>query len=329
MRLLRILPIFLLLLPALVSCDKTLEVNADWKDVTVVYGILDQTEDTTFIKITKAFLGEGDALQFSKIPDSSMYPDKLTVRLDVYRGSSLVDSILCDTVTINNKRAGDSVFYYPDQLMYYTTRKLDTLFTYKLYILNKQTGKVVTSQTSLLQQFNVFFPQITASFLPGKPFRVKWSPSKNGKRYQLVIRFYYLEALKTNPDSLYMKSFDWTVFNNVKPLDISSTQPFDLYFPGDVFYTQVNANIMENQLVTRAAHHCDFIFTVGASELNTYMEVTEPSLSLVQEKPAYTNIVNGIGLFSARFMQPADSLFISQPTKDELKVNPLTFNLGF
>jgi hypothetical protein len=49
----------------------------------------------------------------------------------------------------------------------------------------------------------------------------------------------------------------------------------------------------------------------------------------VQEKPAYTNIINGIGLFSARFMKSTDSLLISDVTKAELKVNPNTINLGF
>jgi hypothetical protein len=64
--------------------------------------------------------------------------------------------------------------------------------------------------------------------------------------------------------------------------------------------------------------------------MNTYMEVTEPSLSLVQERPPFTNIVNGIGLFSSRFSKKQnDTLWVNQITKDELKVNPHTKNLGF
>ncbi len=332
MRLLRFMPLFLLLLPVVFSCDKTLQVNADWKDVTVVYGILDQTTDTTYIKITKAFLGEGDALQFAKIPDSSNYPSVLEVRLDEYDGTILKRSYPCDTLMIHDKKPyndSTSFFYYPNQLMYYSLARLNQNYTYKLYIRNKQTGKEVTGQTTLLHNFDVYFPQINASFLSDKSFRVKWQPSQNGKRYQLLIRFFYQEALKTNTDSLYMKSFDWLVFSDVKAADVSGTQPFDLYFPGSTFYTQVAANVKENPLVTRAAHHCNFIFTVGALDLNTYMEVTEPSLSLVQEKPPFTNITNGIGLFSSRFMKEVDSLSVSQLTKAELKVNPLTTNLGF
>ncbi|MEI7723626.1 MAG: hypothetical protein WCK09_00910 [Bacteroidota bacterium] len=334
MRYSRFMPLVLLLLPFLSSCDKTLKVNADWKDVTVVYGLLDQTEDTTYIKITKAFLGEGNALEFAKVSDSSTYPSVLEVKLDEYvvmptKDTAFIHSYDCDTVTIHNKKAGDSIFYYPNQLMYYSLLKLDENHIYKLHIRNLITGKIITGQTGLLSDFDVTRPQVTASFPAGRSFEVRWSPSKNGKRYQLVIRFFYLEALKTNTDSLYMNSIDWLVFNNIRPVDINSTQDFDLFFPGDNFYTQVGTQVPVNPLVTRVAHHCEFIFTVAATELNTYMEVTEPSLSLVQERPAYTNIVNGIGLFSARYMKSVDSLGVSQMTKDELRVNSKTKDLGF
>ncbi len=329
MRKFRFMPFLLLLLPVLFSCNKELKVNANWKDVTVVYGLLDQTADTTFIKVTKAFLGEGNALQFAQVPDSSNYPDKLEVRLDEYSGTAFVRSYPCDTVTIHNKQKGDSVFYYPYQLMYFTTAKLNENSIYKLYIKNKLTGKEVTSQTGLLHNFEVLRPQVTVSYPAGKTFEVKWKPSQNGKRYQLMIRFFYVETLKSNPGISKMKSIDWLVFNNIKPIDMASTLPFDLYFPCDAFYSIVGAKIQPDTLVDRTANHCEYIFTVGATELDTYMEVTEPSLSLVQERPSYTNIINGIGLFSSRFMKAVDSLGISQITKDELKRNSYTSDLGF
>lgn len=324
----KLLALFSLLLPFLVSCNKDLNVNADWKDITVVYGLLDQSKDTTYIKVTKAFLGEGDALHFSKIPDSSNYPDKLEVRLDEYADTTFLRSYQCDTVTVHNKEAGDSVFYYPDQLMYYTTAKLNENYIYKLYIRNKATGKVVTAQTGLLHDFVIMVPQNTASFPPGKSFQVKWKPAVNGKRYQLVIRFYYREALIS--DYVYhTKSIDWIVFQNYQPVNIASTMPIDLYFPGDGFYSAVGRKIPVDPLVTRDALWCNFIFTVAAPELNTYMEVTEPSLSLIQERPSYTNIVNGIGIFSARYIKSADSLGLSQLTIEELRVNKNTKDLGF
>jgi hypothetical protein len=329
MRPVRYLFLLLLFIAALYSCNKDLNVNADWKDVTVVYCLLDQTDDTTFLKITKAFLGEGDAMMFSKIPDSSNYPDKLEVRLDEYDDTTFQKSYPCDTITIHNKEKGDSVFYYPDQLMYFTAAQLNQNYTYKLFIRNKNTGKVITAQTKLVHDFEIKKPQSIASFPPGQMFEVNWTPAQKGKRYQLLIRFFYTESTVAHPVVTTMKSLDWLVFNDVKAIDDETTYPFDLYFPGDAFYSVVGANIDTNSLVTRQAHHCYFIFSVAASELNTYMEVTEPSLSLVQEKPPYTNIVNGIGLFSSRFIKWSDSLDISSLTKAELKVNVHTSDLGF
>ncbi|MEI7500544.1 MAG: hypothetical protein WCK84_08850 [Bacteroidota bacterium] len=329
MRRIRFMLLLLLLITTLFSCNKDLKVNADWKDVTVVYGLLDQTDDTTYIKITKAFLGEGDALMFSKIADSSNYPDKLDVRLNEYADTTFKQSFACDTITIHNKQAGDTIFYYPDQLMYYTTAKLKQDFAYKLVIKNKKTGKEITAKTELVHDFEIKKPQAIASFPPGQMFEVNWTPAQKGKRYQLLIRFFYTESTISHPIITTMKSLEWIVFNDIKAIDDQTTYPFDLYFPGDAFYSVVGSKIETNSSVTRQAHHCYFIFSVAAADLNTYMEVTEPSLSLVQEKPAFTNIINGIGLFSSRFIKSSDSLDISQLTKDELKVNTHTKNLGF
>ena len=140
MRYHRIVLIFLLAFPVFYSCDKELKINADWTEITIVYGILNQAEDTAFIKITKAFLGPGDALEFAKIPDSSIYPDKLEVKMEAWSGSTLAKTYaFFDTITIHTKEAGDSVFYYPDQLVYYyPTGKLDEDYTYKLTITNKK-----------------------------------------------------------------------------------------------------------------------------------------------------------------------------------------------
>ena len=74
---------------------------------------------------------------------------------------------------------------------------------------------------------------------------------------------------------------------------------------------------------------CDFMFTVGSEDLSTYMDVTEPSMTIIQERPPFTDIVNGIGLFSARTVKSVDSLLFSTFTLDEIKTNQYTKKLGF
>ena len=77
------LTIFLFILSMLfMACETDFEVNANWKEVMVVYGLLDQSKQQQYIKINKAYLGEGDALQMASVSDSVNYnPEDLVVKI--------------------------------------------------------------------------------------------------------------------------------------------------------------------------------------------------------------------------------------------------------
>ena len=82
MRYFKLLLILLAGFIVVTSCNNKLNVNAPWQDITIVYGLLSQNDSVQYLRITKAFLGEGDALHFAKIPDSSTYPNKLDVWME-------------------------------------------------------------------------------------------------------------------------------------------------------------------------------------------------------------------------------------------------------
>jgi hypothetical protein len=319
----------------LYSCNKNLNVNADWKDITVVYGILSQNEDTTYIKITKAFLGEGDAMQFAKIPDSSTYPDKLDVKLEAWSGNNLVKTYTFDTITIHTKEAGDSIFYFPSQLVYYNhSGHLDENNTYRLKITHKNTGVVDSATTKLVHSFTVETPDPyakTMEYIPGHIFEVQFDQAYGGKRYQLLIRFHYLE---TTPSGTTEKSLDWLVFNNYQVVNPYELVPekITIGFAGDLFYTalkHIKSLKEDTTVISRTPRWVDYIFSVASEDLNTYMEVTEPSLSIIQERPSFSNIYNGIGLFSSRFVNEIDTIRLGNNTLDQIKNDTALIHRGF
>ena len=64
------------------SCDNDLDITADWKDVPVVYGVLDVNEPVQYVKLNKAFLGQGDVMMMAQEFDSLHYNvDLVDVRL--------------------------------------------------------------------------------------------------------------------------------------------------------------------------------------------------------------------------------------------------------
>jgi hypothetical protein len=342
MNYLRKLFFLVLFLPLLHSCKNDLNVNAEWKDITVVYGLLNQNDSIHYVKITKAFLGEGDALSFAKIADSSNYPDKLDVKVEEWRFTSSSDSALMhtyvlDTVSIMNKDSG--IFYYPTQLVYYFKTKLDTTRTYKLNIVNRQTGKVVYSSCKLIQRFTIKKPiqGSQANILPGKPIpTVNFMSAYYGRRYQLNIRMFYDEYHRSRGiDTIRNLSVDWIVFDNEVSPVLDGTNEFTINnFPGDGLYSTLAKKLkpVYTSDTSRHATYVDYIFTVASDDLNTYMDVTEPSNTIVQERPSFSNIVNGIGLFTSRYDNTRDNprhLTLGQIMQDSLKAYSSRHNLGF
>jgi len=336
MRYLKFVLIALALIPVLYSCNNKLNVNANWKDTTVVYGLLSQNDDTAYLKITKAFLGPGNAMQYAKIPDSSTYPANLSVKIEEWSGNTLVDTLSFDTLTIHTKQAGDSLFYFPTQMVYYChTGHLDQRYTYRLKIKHLKTGVVDSASTILVHNFAVDTPDPylkEVDFVPGGYFRVKFAQAYGGKRYQLLIRFHYLETTGTGPKP---KTVDWIVFNDLEVSDPFDANPpsVDESFLSDVFYTILKANIRtlraDPSVNSRSAQYVDFIFSVASDDLNTYMNASAPSNSIIQERPPFSNISNGIGLFSSRYVNEIDTVRLGDGTITEFTTDTAFISRGF
>ena len=82
------------------SCETEFEVNAPWKDATIVYGLLEANKDTQYVKVYRAFLGEEDALIMASDPDSIYYSsENVEMRINEYVPSGALNKtiILKDT----------------------------------------------------------------------------------------------------------------------------------------------------------------------------------------------------------------------------------------
>ena len=66
---------------ALTGCEEDFDVAAPYKDITVVYGIMDKLDTVHYIRVQKAFLDERkSAIDMAKEADSSFYKD-ITVKM--------------------------------------------------------------------------------------------------------------------------------------------------------------------------------------------------------------------------------------------------------
>lgn len=311
------------------SCNTDVEVITDWKETTIVYGLLNQSDTAQYVKINKAFLGEGNALQMAEVYDSINYDtSKISVDLEKWENGKILTSIPFYPDFTVPKDTG--IFSSPNQILYKTNAALSENNIYRLVIKNKANGKEVTSQTSLVKDFSIQFPasnNIINLTNPNFPVKVKWTSAANGRLYQLVIRFHYREKDKLS-EVITSDSVDW-VFGTQKTINLNGGENMETAFMGADFYRFLKAKIPVNNNVYRYVGTLDFLFSVAADDFNTYMETSKPSTGIIQEKPDFTNIENGIGVFSARYNKNILGRPLSNQSFDSLYIGQYTLGLGF
>ena len=74
-------------------------------------------------------------------------------------------------------------------------------------------------------------------------------------------------------------------------------------------------------LVTkRVIEGIEFVLSCGNEDLNTYMEVNEPATGVVTERPSFTNIEDGIGIFGSKYQVSTISPFAFRMSKSHMCV---------
>lgn len=296
------------------GCSEDLDVTGDYKETMVVYGLIDQSQPKQYIKVNKAFLGKGDALLFAKIKDSVQFVNSLNVKL-----KRLSDGKEFVFAPDNSIQKEDGTFYSGDQanaIYSFNSTGANALTAnsqYELSIANTATNNKITATTSLINSFEItkpFSSTNSSTFIftpPSESTRlfVEWVSSKNAKMYQLIVRLHYKDYVTVNgvKDTV-DHQLDWLL-----PAHTTSTTNGNETMGNDFSRIEYLAYIGQNLsdytgLTSRKAVNIDLIVVAAGQELNTFIEVNKPSGGLVQDKPTYTNINNGLGVFSSRYYKP-------------------------
>lgn len=98
------------------GCDNELKVNAPKKDVIVVYGVLNPKEITQYIRVSKAFLTESDALQYASENDLSLKDARVTLSFLDNSGNNR-EVVLAPIDTVRKKGT------FNEKITLYTTRE--------------------------------------------------------------------------------------------------------------------------------------------------------------------------------------------------------------
>ena len=311
-----------MLLGFLASCSTDVDLYADYKDVAIIYAMIDPRDDTTYVKIVRAFCGSNDdsldANAIAMIADSSNYPGKLEARIielkSTFGGPYELTGreFLLDTMTIHNKEEG--MFYFPDQLFYYTTERFKSgtdrnRYKYRLLVV-KPDGDTVSAQTNMVgnEEFSILTSEVGFQIAPTDAMKqIAFSADEEASLYEIIMQFNYREQLSGHEmeskyiskslgtksiteyyqgtGGAYIQSYSMNWLFNDLALAIGGDTVWDVNHPNVVRYID------------------DFVITIcaGGDELTLYYLQNQAQMSSPTSLVApYTNIENGFGLFSSR-----------------------------
>jgi hypothetical protein len=295
------------------SCSTDVDLNQEWQDIPVIYSILDINNSTQYIRINRAFLGDGDASQLAQIPDSINYNYLLDVRVREYdQNNNFVKEYICDTVHLWYE---SDVFYKgympvyrftinsPYSLDYYDTTWLNPNYKYELVIYNPKYDKYITSSCDLIGNINITKPfsgQPYLDFHTNNKNSIEWTSAKNGRLYEILFRFYYKEVNINNHGDTVNKYIDWKL-GTVKSSKLNGGENLTVAYYNQGFFDNLKNNLPKDNNIIRIIGKIKLIITVGDDNMATYIALNgSSSTSIAQSRPVFTNIDNGIGLFTSK-----------------------------
>ena len=303
--------LYLAIAVLLSACSTDLDLYADYKQVPVVYGLLDANADTNFVKITRVFYAQGNAYQIAQNPDSSNYPGKLDVRLVEYCNNDSIREIVLDTITIHNKQPG--TFYAPGQKLYFTTEPLGKntkkeQYSYRLKAVLPD--RVLTTKADLVgnDRFDVQSLAVNFSkeYIGAVPRQFLFYPAVKGAVYQITFSFTFLEQHLPNGDSV-PRTMSWdvgTYTDDYFSMHLDGDAYKFLYRP-ETFYAQLREFVGDDTTLVDVRRYItdypvEVTITAGGERLSQYVYNNNTEEGFMQGDNEFSLIDDGYGVFSSR-----------------------------
>lgn len=316
------------------ACSNDFEVASSWKDIPIVYGLLNVSDTAHYIRVEKAFLDpDADAFEIAQIPDS-LYYENAVVQLEKLNTGEVFTLQKVDGTLEGYPRKPGVFANVPNWLYKIDSLTLDLKEDDQILLkIDRGNGlPIVTAQTTIvgkgLQRTPLASNPVFA-FDYNLPSKLSWSSSENAKIFDITLYIKYTEYPIGQPDKFEHKVIEWNWGQGVR-FPITSTQ-YTLEKQGVEFYQLLANNIPVNPDMKRIFEGIDIRIIQGGEALEKYVNVALANTGITgsQELPTYTNLSEGLGVFSSINYLVTKNALLTSASRDSLRYGIYTKNLNF
>lgn len=345
------------------ACSEDFDLTTAYKDQTITYAFLEVHNsdkggvDTNFVVINKAFLGEKSVSEMAAVADSVNYKNYDDIKVSLQRIESEDPNArkIGDPIELSYiKHFKDTGFFATDNnIVFYTTEPLmryqniamdpspdyNESYYYRLSILKPGQDEVYATTKmirGIVEEIPLSLPKnqrkIQMVFAKNTAtYNIKFLSNIDARIYDPRLRIYYYEK-RTN-GKIYLKYLDYHSSLLVsKNKEAIQPQKMEVKIPPAGFFAKFGNSLSNTENVVwravRLSSHA-FLMTIGSQETYVYKQVSAPSNGIVQEKPVYTNVTNGLGLFTSKWNYSKGGFGLTDITIDSLSAGQYTKNLKF
>ncbi len=320
------------LLFAACSTDFTLE--APYKDIPVIYGFLNVADTAHYIRVEKAFLEEGgDANRIAQLADSLYYdPASIRVTLEKNDNGQLIEMRQVDG-NVEGYVREEGVFASAPNYLYKLSANELNLQGGQSVKIRVERDDVATPEGTAMAETVALSPIEPRSTSPPDDLRfadydigtnVRFTAGEEAKVFSIA----FLITIQEEPmigGPVTERTLRWQIATNQ-----SSEEGQSVVVRGDAFYQFLNGNLEADGML-RTLQEITIEYAGGGQEIADYLRIANANIGITssQNIPVYTNVENGRGIFTSRYITYRTGLFLNSPSRDSLRNGIYTKNLGF
>lgn len=340
-----------------IGCSTDIDLTAPYERTPVVFSLLEAAQDTQWVRINRTWLGDGNQFEAAMVQDSSEYDrDDLIVAMDERSGEQVLRTWQLQDTVIENKST-DGIFYGPNHQMWFFVPEggLDSEAEYDFRLdiadgthAEASTNMIATQAGNITQPppgvVNFKFNFASIGFQTTYPdITFKWSSTEGASQYDISMRIHVKERIWADLEHTQLvdeldRVIEWPMGSLRTDTD-EGGEVLQKEVSGERFFTTLSTQLVEDPYITRVlgswdedvqiARAFDFILTIANEELATYLEINSPVTGVIQERPEYTNINGGLGLFASRASQGVYGVGYTTSTIEQLIEGDATAALNF
>lgn len=316
-----LLPAFFLVM-IIAGCETEIEVVAPADPTPVVYCILDQDSPVQYLRLSRSYLSN-DATMPPDHSDSILFARSTRVAVEEIIGGKVSGSAFFTPVDM----VKDSGFFpRREHWTYRADFSIKPETDYRLIIYLNDYDKIIYSACYTVGDFeimNPLFPEVRyIHMLPDHNLSFYWTKSRNAAIYQLGFVMHYLEMEEGQTQEKELLIPLRSIFY-LETADHLFSYPIN----SANFYGYLPKTLTSDPAVMRKCLTIDAVIISGGEELGYYMRIAErgEAFNLID----YTDINNGIGIFSSKVLRRINGFSLTEQSIDTLAYGQATSQLNF